>query len=666
MKLSHLSFRIKTIAGFTTILLLFIAGLGIGMFGMNKTSTMMGLSSKANQLVKEMFQTRDHEKEYLIHKRATSVEGLNQGISNLQTLIGEIESRMGDKTLSGLTEIDTLVEQYHTEFRQTAENTTKIEKLKAKMRQASGAIFENIDKKIRAPILEAQNMALVTGQAASPVLGEILKVADNLVMNLKDARLYENAFILYDDPQYVKKFDDKMMDWDKTKEDFAYLINTSKEKGLKEAYATIQAQFGIYNSKTFSAVLTLWEANNKISKSMQDKGDKIGTILQQLQQDAEGEVTKAKDFTLKLCTLLLVIGILSGIFLIFFIVRSITKPINHVVAGLKDIAEGEGDLTMRLEVKTRDEVGELARRFNAFVEKIQGMIKDIAGNAETLGSSSIELSAISKQMSTGAGQTSDKSNNVATRSEEMSSNMNSVASAMEQASTNIDMVATSTEEMTATINEIAQNSEKARAITDEAVSEAKGASDSVDELGSAAQEISKVTETITEISEQTNLLALNATIEAARAGDAGKGFAVVANEIKELARQTAEATQDIKKRIEGMQGSTAGTVTKIQQISKIINDVNDIVSTIATAVEEQSVTTKEIATNVAQASTGIGEVTENVVESSTVAADIAKDISEVNQAADEITNSSSQVNLSAEELNKLAEQLKEMVGRFRV
>jgi len=654
------------IAGFATILLLYIAGLGIGMFGINKTSTMMGLSSKANQLAKEMFQTRAHEKEYFIHKRATSVEGLNQDISNLHTLIGEIESKMGDKTLSGLSEIDTLVEQYHTEFKQTVENTTKSEELKAKMREASGAIFETIDKKIRAPILEAQNMALVTGQAASPVLGEILKVADNLVMNLKDARLYENAFILYDDPQYVKKFDDKMMAWDKTKEDFAYLINTSKEKGLKEAYTTIQAQFGIYNSKTFSAVLTLWEANNKISKSMQDKGDKIGTILQQLQQDAEGEVTKAKDFTLKLCTLLLVIGILSGIFLIFFIVRSITKPINHVVAGLKDIAEGEGDLTMRLEVKTRDEVGELARRFNAFVEKIQGMIKDIAGNAETLGSSSIELSAISKQMSTGAGQTSDKSNNVATRSEEMSSNMNSVASAMEQASTNIDMVATSTEEMTATINEIAQNSEKARAITDEAVSEAKGASDSVDELGSAAQEISKVTETITEISEQTNLLALNATIEAARAGDAGKGFAVVANEIKELARQTAEATQDIKKRIEGMQGSTAGTVTKIQQISKIINDVNDIVSTIATAVEEQSVTTKEIATNVAQASTGIGEVTENVVESSTVAADIAKDISEVNQAADEITNSSSQVNLSAEELNKLAEQLKEMVGRFRV
>lgn len=156
--------------------------------------------------------------------------------------------------------------------------------------------------------------------------------------------------------------------------------------------------------------------------------------------------------------------------------------------------------------------------------------------------------------------------------------------------------------MTTTINEIAQNTEKANTITGEAVSEAKGASDNVDELGSAAQEISKVTETVTEISEQTNLLALNATIEAARAGDAGKGFAVVANEIKELARQTAEATQDIKRRIEGIQDSTSGTVTKIQQISKVINDVNDIVSTIASSVEEQSVTTKEIATNVAQAS----------------------------------------------------------------
>jgi methyl-accepting chemotaxis protein len=210
------------------------------------------------------------------------------------------------------------------------------------------------------------------------------------------------------------------------------------------------------------------------------------------------------------------------------------------------------------------------------------------------------------------------------------------------------------------------NSEKARGITGGAVTLAKSSSDRVEGLGQAAQEISKVTSTITEISEQTNLLALNATIEAARAGEAGKGFAVVANEIKELAKQTAEATDEIRNRIQGIQDSISGTITDIEQVPKVINDVDEIVSTIATAVEEQSTTTREIATNVAQASQGIQEVTENVTQSSNVTGEIAGEVSEVNRATGEMANSSSQINMSANELSKVADQLKSMVGQFKV
>ncbi|MEA2083130.1 MAG: methyl-accepting chemotaxis protein [Thermodesulfobacteriota bacterium] len=360
-----------------------------------------------------------------------------------------------------------------------------------------------------------------------------------------------------------------------------------------------------------------------------------------------------------------IITIIAAVIIFLFTVR-ITNPISKVADSLKDIAQGEGDLTKRIEVKSRDETGELAKHCNIFMEKLQGIIKDIAGNAELLSTSSTELSEISQQMSSSADETSGRANTVATAAEEMSSNMNSVAAAVEEASTNVGFVATSTEEMTSVINEIAQNTEKARGITGEAVSEAQSASEKVDELGKAAQDIGKVTETITEISEQTNLLALNATIEAARAGEAGKGFAVVANEIKELAKQTAEATSEIRSKIEGIQNSTEGTVYQIEQITKITNQVNEIVATIATAVEEQSVTTKEIANNVVQASQGISEVTENVAQSSTVSGEIAKDIAEVNQASSEMSNSSSQVNMSAEELTKLAENLKEKVGQFRI
>ncbi len=346
--------------------------------------------------------------------------------------------------------------------------------------------------------------------------------------------------------------------------------------------------------------------------------------------------------------------------------RLMIRPISKIVDGLKDIAEGEGDLTSRLEIKNRDEIGELAGWFNVFMDKLQTLIKDISSNAETLGTSSEVLSNLSGQMSSGADNMSGKSNTVAAAAEEMSTNINSVSSAMGETTDNVNLVSTATEEMSATINEIAQNSEKARSMTGEAVTQAKTASEKVNELGIAAQEIGKVTETITEISEQTNLLALNATIEAARAGDAGKGFAVVANEIKELARQTADATQEIKTNINGIQGTTAGTVTEIEQISKAINNVNEIVSTIATAVEEQSVTTREIAGNIAQASQGIQEVNQSTAQSSTVSSEIAKDISDVNQEASEMSNSSSQVDLNAEELSGLADELKGMVNRFKV
>ncbi len=352
--------------------------------------------------------------------------------------------------------------------------------------------------------------------------------------------------------------------------------------------------------------------------------------------------------------------------LAFFLANAIVRPIRSASDMVKDIAQGEGDLTCRLMVANRDEVGELADWFNLFVEKLQTMIKDIAGNAKTMDSSSETLFTLSRDISTNADSMSDKSNTVAAAAEEMSANMNSVAAGSEEAATNVSMVASATEEMTATVNEIAKNSEQARSITAEMVIQAGSATGKINELNLAAKDISDVTETISDISDQTNLLALNATIEAARAGEAGKGFAVVANEIKDLAQQTAKATQEIKQKIDGVQGSTTETIQEIEKISNVITQVNDIVAAIATAVEEQSVTTQEIAGNLNQAAVGIGDVNENVAQSSTVSTDIARDISDISQSAGTMSASSSKVNMSAEEMSKLAADLKAMVGRFKV
>ncbi len=363
------------------------------------------------------------------------------------------------------------------------------------------------------------------------------------------------------------------------------------------------------------------------------------------------------------------VAILAGLImavLVMLAARSIVRPINAAVAGLKDIAQGEGDLTMRLEVTSRDEVGDLARWFNVFIEKLQGIIRDIASGVQTLSSSSTELSAISEQMTQGIQNVSEKSNTVSAASEEMSANMNNVAAAMEQSATNTNMVASASEEMSHTIGELSTNAEKARHISDEAAQKASDASANMDQLGVAARDIGNVVETITDISEQVNLLALNATIEAARAGEAGKGFAVVANEIKELAKQTAEATLEIKAKIAGIQGTTQVTVDQIGGITRVIARVNDLVATIATSVEEQSSATKNIANNVAQASQGIQEVNENVNQSSLVSSQIAGDIAGISSAMNEMTDGSAQVNISAQDLSKLAEQLEQMVNQFKI
>ena len=357
-------------------------------------------------------------------------------------------------------------------------------------------------------------------------------------------------------------------------------------------------------------------------------------------------------------------GILLGIFWGRIILRGITGPVQKVVDFVGKIATG--DFTSTLFVDQKDEVGKMSNALSNTVSELGSMIKEIISGVKTLSSSSTELATISTQLSSTSASALERSNNVASTSEEMSVNMSSVSAAMEQSASNVSMVAAAAEEMSATVNEIAQNTSKAKSISEKAVVQSQESAQKVTELGTAANKIGKITEVITEISGQTNLLALNATIEAARAGDAGKGFAVVANEIKELAKQTAAATVDIKVQIEGMQGTTNSTITDIKIISEVINEINDVITSIASAVEQQSAATSDISENIAQTAGGIGEVNENVAQSSIAIQDVTRDISEISNGSTEINSCSQNVNQSANELSKLAEQLNSLVSRFQV
>ncbi len=390
--------------------------------------------------------------------------------------------------------------------------------------------------------------------------------------------------------------------------------------------------------------------------------DDVKTVIIEKEKIVEAGMAKQRNFLLAA----IFISLILCFVLTFIVSGKISGPLHDACDMVKDIAEGEGDLTVRLKIDSADEIGELSKGFNTFVGKLQDTIKKISNSSREVDASSGDLSEISRLLSSEVEDTSRRSVNVAASTKLMDENISSVAAAMEESTTNLNLVVAAAEEMTSTIAEIAQNAEKARNISESAVTQAAGASDKMNVLEKTAKEIGKVTDAISDISEQTNLLALNATIEAARAGEAGKGFAVVANEIKDLATQTANSTRDIKKQIDAIQTITGQAVNEIGLISKVISDINEIVATIATSVEEQSIVTKEISGNIAQASQGIALVNENINQSSSVSNEIAKDIGGVSAATDKIAESSRKLETSSRHLKDMASEMKRVIDGFRV
>jgi methyl-accepting chemotaxis protein len=337
-------------------------------------------------------------------------------------------------------------------------------------------------------------------------------------------------------------------------------------------------------------------------------------------------------------------------------------------------AVADGNLTKSYAVAASDDdtkevwgtFTKIADAVNAMCQNLRQVFSGLTTNAGQLASTSTQLSATATQLAGGAEETTTQSATVAAAAEEMSTNMTSMAASTEQMTANVKAVSTAVEELTASIGEIAKTAGQTSTIASAAAQLADSSNVTIGKLGTAADEIGKVIEVIQDIAEQTNLLALNATIEAARAGEAGKGFAVVATEVKELAKQTANATQDIRSRIEGIQASTGEAVRSIKEVGEAIQRVNAASTTIAAAVEEQSVTTREIASNVHQTAVAAGTVSTGVAESATACAEITRNMTGVDSAAKQTAQGASQTQVVGSELSHLSEQLRGMIAQFQV
>jgi methyl-accepting chemotaxis protein len=392
------------------------------------------------------------------------------------------------------------------------------------------------------------------------------------------------------------------------------------------------------------------------------------------------------------------IGLAVGLLLLAVVfswvcVCSLTRslmPLKRMVETANRIASG--DLEQQIDYQGQDEIGVLSRALNRMASSLRQMFTSMTTHAAGLTTASGDLAALSQQVSavaktmhelftsttSGTKQLSANMTVVATATEQATVQIQSVAQAAEQTTEDIHSVATAVEEMTATISDIAQRAEQARHVTANAVANVTTASQRVDELGHAAQDISQVTDVIMEIAEQTKLLALNATIEAARAGEAGKGFAVVANEVKELAKQTNAATEDIRTKIATMQRSTAGTVAEITQIQQVMTDVNDLVMGIATAVEEQAVTTRDVADHIGRAAAGLQEMaqtatraatdiqeTSGIVTQATLISDnIASAMASASHHGEEVSTVSAQFHRKAAGLAQMGGELQDLVEQF--
>ncbi len=384
-------------------------------------------------------------------------------------------------------------------------------------------------------------------------------------------------------------------------------------------------------------------------------------IVRDLSQKADEKIEDIAFILISIVAAVIIMATIGAMIISGFI----ANPVKNVADGLQNISSGDADLTRRLPVTTADETGNVCLFFNTFLEKLHDIIKNLQNSSTDVNSAALSIHELIDRIRVKTTSSKELSQTVYRSAGYMTSDMTEISSILEESTSNIHTISGSLEELSETVHEISSTSSKAQLNTENTKSKMISLEVEVQELGQAGEDISKVTETIAEISEQVNLLALNATIEAARAGEAGKGFAVVANEIKELAHQTANAASEIQDRIDQVEQVTETTIAGILDATEIVSSNTDIVSTIASAVEQQRATVVEISTSLSSATEKLDYSNTKISKASGYAADMAEMVNSVTGEVEDVDEAMSSIIKTSESLKVLADTSAHLTHQFK-